>query len=121
MIFRVIEDKGLDRGLTKTLTAGTYSVGRSSDCDIRLKAPDVSRQHIKLEITDAGLTVEPYEGKKCLLDGEPLTGSVQVASGQRVTLGRNTVLRFEANEGAAPEDDDLLDDEEIEVRRRIRG
>jgi len=114
IMFRITEKKGLESGFTRKLEAGTYTVGRSSDCDIRLKAPDVSRQHVTLVVSEHEVTAEPFSGKKCMLEDRLITGSARLVSGQKLTLGRNTVLFFEEyDEDFAAADDELDDDEAV--------
>lgn len=45
-------------GKSKELSAGTYSVGRSPDCDVRVDDPNVSRRHAVIRVRDGAAEIE---------------------------------------------------------------
>lgn len=86
---------GLDVGSVLTLKDDQTIVGRDPACDMVLRDDGISRRHVRvrridsqhIEITDLGSTNGTFVG------GEKVS-SAQLRDGDKVLLGRRTVLKF---------------------------
>jgi len=71
------------------LEPGAYLIGRNPDCDIRVEAGLVSRNHARLIVEDDGWLVEDLgSANGTLLDGQPVTTeSTRVRPAQTISIG----------------------------------
>jgi pilus assembly protein CpaF len=65
---------------------GPFWVGRDDDCDVRLAVPNVSRRHVSVERTGAGLRFTDTSSNGTLVNGTRLLKSSCVVDGCRGTL-----------------------------------
>lgn len=69
-------------------------IGRSSDCDVELRDPAISKHHARLRQVEEGLAIEDLDSAHgTLLNGLPPTGQL-LRTGDEVEIG-GSVLRFE--------------------------
>lgn len=74
------------------LAPGTYIVGRSRRSDIRLEDTRVSRQHLQLDLSEAGLSVLELNSKNgTQLNGERLETTRQLRVGDRLEVGSHVL------------------------------
>ena len=70
-------------------------IGRSVDTDIFVDCDSMSRRHAKLVTTPEGIDLIDLDSKNgTLLNGEPVKGRNRLASGDRIQLGSETILKF---------------------------
>ena len=70
------------------LPPGRFLIGRSTDCQLSLDDPLVSRKHALLIVSEAGVDVQDLGSRNgVLVNGEKITGQRPVRSGDRVTIG----------------------------------
>jgi pSer/pThr/pTyr-binding forkhead associated (FHA) protein len=73
------------------------SVGFSSECDIQIQDPSVSRIHAYLSYTDGWRIRDAGSAAGTLVNDEP-PGDALLASGDRISLGQVDVLFLESKE-----------------------
>ena len=85
---------GPSAGTVHRLTVGTTTVGRATDCDIRLDDPDVSRRHALLRVNVANVVVaDTGSTNGSAVDGVHLSAQpVPLSAGSRVRLGESTLV-----------------------------
>lgn len=94
---------GPDAGLIAALPRGVSTVGRARGCDFELSDPDVSRQHVSITVTSAGICVRDLGSTNgATLDGQSLDpdGS-PLLPGQLLRLGDSLLSIAVADEPAA--------------------
>ena len=94
---------GPDAGSTWTLRPGTYVIGRSKICDLRLTSDEqVSRQHARIRISAEGAVLEDMASSNgTLVDGVSITTPTRVASGSIFEIGDDLLsLSVETGPGA---------------------
>jgi len=70
------------------LSPGTFSIGRSAECQLSLDDPLVSRKHALLRVFDHEVTVEDAGSRNgVLVNGTKIDGAVKLADGDRITIG----------------------------------
>jgi pSer/pThr/pTyr-binding forkhead associated (FHA) protein len=70
------------------LPAGSVLVGRSPECDVVLRAPNVSRRHARLVVADDGVVLTDLNSRSgVLVDGRRITGSVSISPGDAIAFG----------------------------------
>ena len=104
MALQLIVEHGQEQGRIYPLHEGENLVGRSSECDVVLKAADVSRKHIRIDTAATSATIHNLSRYGALLDSAPLEAFADLMGGQRISLGLSTVLLVQ-------ETDDTTDDE----------
>jgi S-DNA-T family DNA segregation ATPase FtsK/SpoIIIE len=94
---------GLSSGLRRPLADGRYLLGRDAGCDIVLDDPSLSRRHLAVEVSRAGVAVSDVKSSNgssvdgvVLADGE----TRQLLDGQHVEIGR-TLIRFRSSSANA--------------------
>jgi DNA-binding winged helix-turn-helix (wHTH) protein len=71
-----------------TLGQGEHLIGRDPGTAACIKDPSVSRQHVRLEILGANVTVQDLGSKNgTLVNGHPITSATQVSDGDEIVLG----------------------------------
>lgn len=89
--------EGPDQGRS-TLLGDRMTVGRSADCDLFLSAPDVSKEHLRIEKADAGWLLTDLDSSwGTQVGGESVT-THRLQNLDRIRIG-DTVLIFEENLG----------------------
>src|SRR5262249_11764717 len=84
---KLVVISGPDAGLSVDLVVGEHRVGSSSACEIRLRDPAVSRQHLKLDVReDRVIAVDLGSRNGSLCDGRRFS-ELEVGPGTVLTLG----------------------------------
>jgi len=83
------------------LEAGSYSLGRSSQCDIVLYSPTSSRTHAMLRREAGGWVIAPDPGKSVLVDGETVASAATLGAKARLRLGGDDLLFVDESRPAA--------------------
>jgi pSer/pThr/pTyr-binding forkhead associated (FHA) protein len=81
-------------------------IGRSDDCNLRIRSKQVSRKHCQIELTKAGVCVRDLESSNgTFVNGKRISAhtSVPLSSGCRLMVGSVTfTVRFEAPVATRP-------------------
>jgi len=78
----------LPGGHVFAITAPVFTVGRRADCDLVLPAPNVSGQHFRLHLGQAGASLEDMASTNgTFRNGERVLGRVDLAPGDEITAG----------------------------------
>lgn len=86
---------GLSIGKVVRLTKPEMVIGRSVDADIFVDCDSISRRHAKLVTSPEGIDLVDLGSKNgTLLNGLRAKGRQRLASGDRLQLGSDTVLKF---------------------------
>ncbi|MEI6516699.1 MAG: FHA domain-containing protein [bacterium] len=88
-------EKGEPAGAVFTLTPGETILGRSSSAAVRLGSPDISGLHAKITVTGTTAVLENLSRFGTQLNGEDVAGRVTLSKGQRIGVGKATVLIFQ--------------------------
>ena len=95
-MYRLTIEQGDPQGAVFELTDGETSIGRSSSARVKLAAPDVSGQHVRLTVRGGQVIAENLSRYQTSIDDTMIQAPAPLASGQRLKLGKTTVIRFEA-------------------------
>lgn len=95
---------GPDSGTEVQLRVGGSSIGRNSDCDVRLKDPRVSKRHAKILVGRQIEIIDDNSANGVLLSGQKVTRAV-LTPGDTALLG-DTYIQVSAIAGAAIADTD---------------
>jgi diguanylate cyclase (GGDEF)-like protein len=77
------------------LQTGTSLIGRAQNAEIRLIDDGVSRQHASLRYDGKSMWVSDLDSRNgTFVNGTRLTEAVQLKDGDKIQVGRTTVLRF---------------------------
>ncbi len=83
------------------LSEGQFAVGRSAACQLSLDDPLVSRRHALLTVSADGVTVEDLQSRNgVVVNGERITGRVELRPGDRIVIGSQELTLLEARESA---------------------
>jgi predicted component of type VI protein secretion system len=75
------------------LPIGEFVVGRSTDCQLSLDDPLVSRRHGVLRVRRDGVSVQDLGSRNgVVVNGVKITGERELASGDKVTIGSQEML-----------------------------
>ncbi len=78
-----------------TFGAGTFIVGRGTDCEVAIDDPLVSRQHAKITVTNAAVLIEDLQSANGVyVNGARLHGSVALTDGDRILVGTREISVF---------------------------
>lgn len=92
---RLTITKGAGEGTVFDLKEGTNTLGRSRSVDMKLDAPDISRQHLVITVTEDEVVAENLGRAGSALNGVPIDGTVTLISGATLTIGSSTEVLFE--------------------------
>ncbi|MDT8389382.1 MAG: FHA domain-containing protein [Lentisphaeria bacterium] len=92
---RLTITKGAGEGTVFDLKEGTNTLGRSRSVDIKLDAPDISRQHLVITVTGEDAVAENLGRAGSALNGVPIDQPVSLMSGAKLTIGLSTEALFE--------------------------
>ena len=87
------------------LPSGSYTIGRSDACKIRLRHAGVSERHALLSVRDTGVWIEDLHASNgTFLDDERIEGRVPMRPNQCLSIGPFLLLLQDtpANTGSAP-------------------
>jgi len=74
---------------------GTMTIGRSPTCEIRLEDDGISRQHAVVRCEGDVATIEDLQSRNgTFVNGERIREIVKIVDGDKIQVGRSTVLRF---------------------------
>jgi two-component system cell cycle response regulator len=77
------------------ITKGNVNIGRSPQAELRLDDDGISRNHARIRHEASKLWVEDLESRNgTFLNGERLKQPVELRDGDKIQVGRGTVLRF---------------------------
>ncbi len=78
------------------LAPGTFLIGRSPSCNLTLEDPLVSRQHVKIVITDKAATIEDLGSRNgTLVNNEPLFDASPLKHKDRMRVGSHEMIFLE--------------------------
>lgn len=78
------------------LAQGQFLIGRSTECQLSLDDPLVSRKHAMITITGDGAFVEDMGSRNgVLVDGVKIEGRRRVADGSKITIGSQDMVLLE--------------------------
>ena len=84
---RVLVLSGPDQGKQLQLERGTYFIGKAPTCDLVLSDSAVSRQHLELQVTAAGIQVKDLGSTNGSFFGGARFSLVTVGPGAVITVG----------------------------------
>ena len=97
---------------SRTLTDGTYMIGRNPSCQIRFDFPEVSERHAILTVRDGRAVVEDlHSANGTYVNGEPIDGAVVLDSGMVVQVGESMLRVCDENDWAVKAAEDDAQDE----------
>jgi diguanylate cyclase (GGDEF)-like protein len=77
------------------LPDGPAVIGRSRKCDVSLQDDGVSREHAKIITIGDAVWIEDLESRNgTLLNGDRVSGKAQLKDGDKIQVGRTTILKF---------------------------
>ncbi len=95
-------------GLSWTLElADSLLIGRADYCDLRLEEGTVSREHCRLEVHGSALVLVHLGSNTTRVNGERVTDSKPVASGDLLSLGREKLKVDYIQKLDGPEDPEM--------------
>jgi len=99
MWLTVHEPDGTERRVE--VSAGTFSVGRSGECDLVLADAKASRRHAVIEAqTDGRFTLRDLASANgTAVDGQRIISAVELHDGERITIGATTLTVTEVAPG----------------------
>ncbi len=95
-MLRLTVEKGEPAGAVFELKSGETTLGRSRAATVHLVSADVSGLHARIRVADGVAQLENLSQFGVSVDGVPVTGSVTLTDGQRLMVGKTTVLLFQA-------------------------
>lgn len=102
-MFRLTVEKGEAAGRVYELKPGENTIGRSRSAAVHIASPDVSGVHARIRVAGGVALLENLSQFGTSVNGAPASGEVALADGQRIALGKSTVLRFSGDVAAAEE------------------
>ncbi|HRT29251.1 MAG TPA: FHA domain-containing protein [Kiritimatiellia bacterium] len=97
-MLRLIVEKGEPAGAACDLKPGETTLGRSRSTTFRLLASDVSGMHAVVKVADGVARLENLSQFGTRVDDQPVVGAVTLAPGQRIVIGKATVLRVDESD-----------------------
>jgi len=77
------------------VSKGQLTIGRSPNVELRLDDDGISRNHARIRSETNRAWIEDMESRNgTFVNGERITGAVELKDGDKVQVGRGTVLRF---------------------------
>ena len=100
---------------SRTLTDGTYMIGRNPSCPICFDFPDVSERHAILTVRANKAVVEDlHSANGTYVNGEPIDGPVALDGGMVVQIGESMLRVCDENDWAANAAEDVVREEPVE-------
>ena len=97
---------------SRTLTDGTYMIGRNPSCQICFSFPDVSERHAILTVRGNKAVVEDlHSANGTYVNGEPIDGPVALDGGMVVQVGGSMLRVCDENDWAAKAAEDVAREE----------
>jgi pSer/pThr/pTyr-binding forkhead associated (FHA) protein len=86
---------GTSTGTIYKVTHGTHIIGRKENCEIRITDDGISRQHVRVRCEGDFVFVEDMESRNgTFVNGKRITAPTQLQDGDKIQVGRTTVVRF---------------------------
>jgi diguanylate cyclase (GGDEF)-like protein len=86
---------GTSTGQMFKLSRGSTLIGRAPDANVKIVDDGVSRHHARIRMETAGLFVDDLESRNgTYVNGTRITAATQLHDGDKIQVGRTTVLRF---------------------------
>ena len=102
---------------SRTLTDGTYMIGRNPSCPICFDFPDVSERHAILTVRGNKAVVEDlHSANGTYVNQEPIDGPVALDGGMVVQIGESMFRVCDENDWAAKAAEDVARKEPVEER-----
>jgi len=78
------------------VTKGTAVIGRAANAEVKIEDDGISRTHARIRSETAGRAFIEDMGSRngTFVNGTKLTGTVELREGDKIQVGRGTVLRF---------------------------
>lgn len=95
-MLRLRVEQGMPAGVVFSLASGETVMGRSGTAGIRLGSPDISGTHAKIAVNGDHAILENLSRFGTRLDGVEIPGPVALKPGQRIEMGKATVLIVES-------------------------
>ena len=100
---------------SRSLTDGTYVIGRNQSCPICFDFPDVSERHAILTVRGNKAVVEDlHSANGTYVNGEPIDGPVALDGGMVVQVGGSMLRVCDENDWAAKAAEDVVREEPAE-------
>jgi len=100
---------------SRTLTDGTYMIGRNPSCPICFNFPDVSERHAILTVRGNKAVVEDlHSANGTYVNGEPIDCPVALDGGMVVQIGGSMLRVCDENDWAAKAAEDVAREEPVE-------
>ncbi len=100
---------------SRTLTDGTYMIGRNPSCPICFDFPDVSERHAILTVRGGKAVVEDlHSANGTYVNGEPIDGPVALDGGMVVQIGESMLRVCDENDWAAKAAEDVAREAPVE-------
>ncbi|MEI6562775.1 MAG: FHA domain-containing protein [bacterium] len=96
-MLRLRLEKGAPAGAVFALKQGETLLGRSHSAGIRLESPDISGTHAKVSVKGDVAILENLSRFGIRVNDADITGPVTLTPGQRIVLGKGTVLIVESD------------------------
>src|ERR1700679_69833 len=81
------------------LPVGEFVVGRSTECQLSLDDPLVSRRHAVLRVRRDGVSVQDFGSRNgVLVNGVKIVGERELAAGDKVSIGSQDMVLHAATE-----------------------
>ena len=91
---------GPEVGSEFAIPAGSTTIGRDRDVDIRLTDPMVSKRHARLNVADAIEVIDLNSANGVIVDGD-LVGRASLAPNAVVAIGDTTLCVFRVQQGSS--------------------
>lgn len=79
---------GTKQGKQLKLPLGTITMGRSCDCDVRLRGDDVSRIHCELRVNQSKIEIRDLHSRNgTYLNGSRIVQPATISVGDRISIG----------------------------------
>lgn len=99
MALSLLVEKGEPAGSTFSLKQGENIIGRSGSSAVHLASPDISGSHAKIVVTGGRAVIENLSRFGTRLDDAEVSAPVQIRPGQRIAVGKATVLLVQGEAG----------------------
>ena len=100
MPLTLVVEKGEPAGVAFGLKQGETILGRSSSAGVHLLSADISGTHAKVTVTGDKAVLENVSRFGTLVDNVEITGPVTLKPGQRIGVGKATVLLVNGEVGS---------------------
>ena len=100
---------------SRTLTDGTYMIGRNPSCPICFNFPDVSERHAILTVRGNKAVVEDlHSANGTYVNGEQIDGPAALDGGMVIQIGESMLRVCDENDWAAKAAEDIVREEPSE-------